>query len=239
MTTGLRQFTRTVAQLGWCDTALYWLARRMAHASAGRWTIYRYRYVAQYLGDTCLPGRRGADIDIRFHDAQAPLPGCPRPAPVIAARHAQGAQCLAAWRQRHLAGMLWLIDHGYQEDEVRARYRLASPHACWDFDVWVHPDERLGLTFARLWDTARQHLRARGVRWSCSRISAFNPASLRAHAALGIVPLGSALFVRCGSWQWMFASMAPRFHLSRSPASFPLMTFDTGALAGPPAKELP
>lgn len=235
MITGLRH---TLAQLGWLNAILYWLGRALARASGGRWTLHRYRFVAQYVANA-PPGRgagggagRGADIAIRPYFPDEPLPiGYPRPEPVVRARFAQGARSLSAWRNGRLAGFLWLVPRAYQEDEVRAGYRLVSPHSVWDFDVWVHPDERLGWVFPRLWEAARAQLRERGIRWTCSRISAFNPASLRAHARIGIVPLGEALFVRCGEWQWMFATLAPYFHLSRDPASFPQLMFDTGALA--------
>lgn len=236
MATTLRH---TLDQLGWHDAVLYWLGRALARASAGRWRLHRYHFVAQYLGEASLSGARGCDIGIRPHDQYAVLPaGYPRPAAVVAARHAQRAYSLQAWRCGQLAGFLWLIHGAYQEDEVRARFELASPQSCWDFDVWIAPEQRVGLAFARLWDAARVHLRERGVHWTCSRISAFNPGSQRAHAALGLAPLGSALFVCCGNWQWTFSSAAPRFHLSRSPSSFPQFTFDTGALALAP-KEYP
>lgn len=231
MSTGLRH---TLAQLGWPNAALYWLGRALDKASAGRCTLHRYRFVAQYVGDTPLgpSARRGADIDIRAHLPDEPPPdGYPRPHAVVKARFAQGAHSLTAWRGGRLAGFLWLVLDAYQEDEVRARYLLAAPNASWDFDVWVHPDERLGWVFPRLWESARGLLRQRGIRWTCSRISAFNPASLRAHARIGTVSLGEALFIRCGDWQWMFASLAPYFHLSRNAASFPRLTFDTSALA--------
>lgn len=127
----------------------------------------------------------------------------------------------------------------YQEDEVRVRYRLPRADTSWDFDVWIHPDERLGWAFPRLWEAARQQLRERGVRWTCSRISAFNAASLRAHARIGHVRLGDALFVRCGGWQWMFSTVAPYFHLSCNAASFPQLTFDTSALADVTPQEQP
>lgn len=224
MTTGLRL---TLAQLGWFNTMLYALARLLELASGGRWTLLRYLFVAQYVSDTPLTPMRGADIGIRMPSACEPLPDSyPRPPHVVRDRYAQGAQSLAAWRHGELAGFLWMIAGAYQEDEVRVRYRLASPRASWDFDVWVRPDERLGWVFRRLWEAARQHLRARGVRWTCSRISAFNAASLRAHAHIGTVKLGHALFLRCGAWQWMIASLPPYFHLSRSPSSFPQLTFD-------------
>jgi len=233
MATNLRQ---TLAQMGWQNATLYWLARVLERASGGHWRIHRYHLVAQYLGETSLIGARGRDIDIQPHDPQAALPcGYPRAARVVAARHAQGARSLQAWRDGRLAGFLWLVHGAYQEDEVRARFELASPQSCWDFDVWIAPEQRLGLTFARLWDAARAQLRQRGTHWTCSRISAFNPGSLRAHTGLGpgLTRLGSALFICCGGWQWMFSSVAPRFHLSRSPSSFPRLTFDTGALSLP------
>jgi hypothetical protein len=229
MTTGLRH---TIAQLGWPMAALYVLARLLDKLSGGRWALYRYHFVAQYIGDTPLSPARGRDIDIRTATvAEATPDDYPRPQAVLRERYAQGALSLTAWRNGRLAGFLWLILDAYQEDEVRVRYRLASSRSCWDFDVWVRPDERLGWVFLRLWESARLHLRQHGVRWTCSRISAFNPASLRAHAQIGTVRLGGALFLRCGAWQWMIASLAPYFHLSRNPASYPQLMFDTSALA--------
>jgi hypothetical protein len=81
-----------------------------------------------------------------------------------------------------MAGWLWLLRHGCEEDEARARYALASSQSSWDLDVWVAPGQRGSLVFARLWEEANAVLHAQGVRWSCSRISRFNPASLAAHA---------------------------------------------------------
>jgi GNAT superfamily N-acetyltransferase len=229
MTTRLRQ---TFAQLGRLNAVLYLLGRAMVKASGGRWTLHRYHFVAQYIGDAPLSPERGRDIDIRFTSPHDAVPDdYPRPAVVVRERYTQGAQSLTAWRNGRLAGFLWLIQDAYQEDEVRVRYRLASSRASWDFDVWVRPEERLGWVFRRLWEAARRHLRQQGVRWSCSRISAFNPASLRAHAQIGTVRLGGAVFVCCGEWQWMMASLAPYIHLSRGPASYPQLMFDTSALA--------
>ncbi|MYM67259.1 hypothetical protein GTP45_10495 [Pseudoduganella sp. FT55W] len=225
---------RTFAQLGLLNTALYLVARLLERASGGRWTLLRYVFVAQYVSDAPLLPMRGADIEIRMPGADAALPaGYPRPPQVVRARYAQGAQTLCAWRNGGLAGFLWLIAEAYDEDEVRVRYRLASSRLGWDFDVWVRPEERLGWVFRRLWEAARQHLRRRGVRWTCSRISAFNAASLRAHAQIGTVRLGHAVFLRCGAWQWMIASLWPYVHLSRSATSFPELTFN------PPTQEPP
>jgi GNAT superfamily N-acetyltransferase len=229
MTTGVRH---TFAQLGLLNAALYYLGRVLEKVSAGRCMLHFYHFVAQYVGDTPLIPARGRDIEIRRMSPDDAIPAdYPRPVAVVRQRYEQGAQSLTAWRNGRLAGFLWLILDAYREDEVRANYRLASSRAAWDFDVWVRPEERLGWTFRRLWEAARRHLRQQGVRWTCSRISAFNPASLRAHAHIGTVRLGRALFLRCGAWQWMIASLAPYVHLSRGPASYPQLMFDTSALA--------
>lgn len=231
MTANLR---RTVAQLGWLNASLYALDRALRGLSGGRWSVHKYQFVAQTLAGAPLAPERGRDIAVRLMTSAAELPpGYPRPAAVIATRYAQGAHSLAAFRGRELAGFLWFIAGAYQEDEVRARFRLASPQSAWDFDVYVLPRQRLGWTFRRLWDEARAVLVARGVRWSCSRISAFNPGSLRAHARIGTAPLGSAVFLRCGRWQWMAATLAPYFHLSRRADAIPQLLFDTTALVPP------
>lgn len=229
----------TVMMLGWPTALLYWLAQAISRTSGGRWQLYAYRYVAQQVGQQVTLGTlldaRGGDITIASMAAGAPLPaGYPRGESVVAARHAQGARSLAAWRRGRLAGFLWLIEGGYDEDEVRARFELPASDACWDFDVWVHPDERLGFVFVRLWEAAQQVLCRRGVHWSCSRISAFNAASRRAHAAMGARPLGSALFLRCGSWQWMVATIPPQLHLSRRANRRPVIRLDTSKLITTP-----
>lgn len=232
------RFHRTITQLGRFNAALYLLGRALELVSGGRWRLYRYLFMAQYLPETPLCVERGRDIEVRLMPALAALPSpYPRPREVLRQRYAQGAQSLAAFRGAVLVGFLWFLFDAYQEDEVRARYQLGSSHSAWDFDVWVRPEDRLGWAFRRLWESARVMLREHSVRWSCSRISAFNPGSISAHARIGTIQLGSATFVCCGGWQWMFASQAPYFHLSRNPASFPRLLFDTSALADPHTKE--
>lgn len=227
-----------VAQLGWLNASLYALGQMLAMLSGGRWTLLKYQFVAQAVGNLQLARGRGRQIEVRHCPRLEQLPpDYPRPAAVLAERYAQGAYSLAALRQGELAGFLWLRFGAYQEDEARVRYLLASAQSCWDFDVWVRPQDRLGFTFPRLWDEANRLLAARAVRWSCSRISAFNGASLRAHAAIGTVGLGSATFLRCGRWQWMFSTLAPYVHLSRHAGAWPQLSFDTSKLAHLPTTE--
>jgi hypothetical protein len=233
----LRRYGQGIAELGCCNALLYHVDRALSRLSGGRCGLYKYHFVAQAIAVESLCGGRGGKIAVRLCRHRADLPaGYPRDGRVLDQRYADGALSLTAFSGNaegggeRLAGFLWLMFDAYQEDEVRARYILASPQSSWDFDVWVAPRERLGPSFARLWDEANRVLRARAVRWSCSRISAFNGASLRAHARIGTVRLGTATFVCCGRWQWMFATVPPYAHLSRGASSFPRLIFDTSRL---------
>ncbi len=218
----------TVKQIGWLNGIVYALALFVQRASKGRWRLFKYKIVAQAVPDVALCGKRGRQIDVRCLRQAKDLPlGFPRPPEIIAMRYRQQARCLAAFREGHFAGWLWLCLGPYQEDEVRARFTPLAPDAAWDFDVSVMPEHQLGLVFARLWDEANRLLTQAGVRWSCSRISAFNRASMAAHARIGTTHLGHAVFLCCGNWQWTVSTLAPHFHLSRSPDSFPQFRLET------------
>lgn len=211
----------TFRQLGLSDGCWYALARTAARLSAGRWALYKYRFVAQPVSPQSRCGNRGRSIEVLTTGPGIDPSQFRRRADVLAQRFAQGAHCLAAYVAGRLAGYLWYCIGPYNEDEVRARYVPASRDAAWDFDVQVFSEHQCGFTFARLWDEANQRLHAAGVRWSMSRISAFNPGSRAAHARLGAVAIGSAVFLRCGRWQWMAATLSPFLHWSRSDASVP------------------
>ncbi|MGK5080806.1 hypothetical protein [Janthinobacterium sp. HLX7-2] len=241
----LQRLAASIRQLGWRDSAWLAVARLLARVPGERCALHRYQFVAQAVAPGSLCRGRGQGIAVTpCLSADDLPPGPQRPSAVLRERYRQGAQCLVARNARQaddqtsMAGWLWLLRHGCQEDEVRARYALASAQSSWDLDVWVQPEQRGGLVFARLWEEANKVLHAQGVRWSCSRISRFNRASLAAHARLGTHGLGTATFLRCGSWQWMAASVAPYLHLSRRPDAFPLLAFDTSDLPHYPSLEL-
>jgi hypothetical protein len=221
----------SVAALGWLNGGLQVFDSALRRLSGGAWRLVKYRFVAHPVSAASLCHGRGASIEVRLLRRRNELPPAyPRPSAVLDQRYRQGAFSLAAWRHGELSGFLWLLCGSYQEDEVRVRYHLTSPRSAWDFDVWVRPEDRFGLTFGRLWDEANRLLRARAVHWSCSRISAFNGDSLRAHAALGAVGIGDATFLICGNWQWMLATLPPYLHLSRRHGACPQLAFDTSAL---------
>ena len=237
----LQRLAASIAQLGWRDSAWLAMARLLAMVPGGRCALYRYQFVAQAVAPGSLCRGRGQAISVAPCLAEADLPPGPeRRSGVLGERYRQGAQCLVARSApgAAMAGWIWLLRHGCQEDEVRARYALASDQSSWDLDVWVHPEQRGGLVFARLWEEANSVLHAQGVRWSCSRISRFNRASLGAHARLGTHALGTATFMRCGRWQWMAASVPPYLHLSRRHDDVPCLAFDTSRLPHYPSLEL-
>lgn len=227
-------------QWGWFNLSLYILNRFLVIISRGTLKLDRYYLVAQPVAEaSLLPPGRGKKIEVRLileQEQDEIARQCPRPASVIQSRFEQGAKCLAAFKEEKFIGFLWLLIGNYQEDEVRARYiPLPAGQAAWDFDVYVAPDFRLGFTFPRLWDEANSLLNKNGIRWTCSRISAFNVGSLESHARLGTISLGSAIFFCAARWQITVASIFPYFHLSTHSGSFPEFRLNTQDLGGIPS----
>ncbi|WP_028105180.1 GNAT family N-acetyltransferase [Pseudoduganella violaceinigra] len=217
-------FQQTLAELGAGNTAWYTLARLLGLLGI---RMVRYEFVAQRVARSAMRKAPGSLILRTIATLDELPPSYPRPREVVAGRLRQGGSSIAAWKGDELAGILWYQFGAYQEDEVRARYFLPSPHSCWDYDVFVQPQMRLGTAFCRLWDEAHRRMHGRGIQWSCSRISAFNPGSLRAHRRIGAVSMGTANFFAVGRWQLMLASRPPFLHFSGNSASFPQLVFDT------------
>ena len=169
--------------------------------------------------------RRPVVNPVREVDASDPvISQFPREREVITTRFELGAKCYVSEIKGNFAGYLWLAFDGYDEDEVRCRYEFGSAEPCaWDFDVYVDPAYRLGRTFARLWDAANVALLARGIGWSCSRISRFNPASVAAHKRLGMVRLHTATFLCVGTLQVSIISTKPFVHIGWSQKSRPVI----------------
>jgi hypothetical protein len=204
--------------------ALYYVAQRLCAKSGGLASLHRYLFVAQPVPDKALlPPQRGRSIMIRQLAAKDPvLLSLPLDDKVLSYRAGQGAVCFGAFKKGEIIGCLWLCLSSYEEDEVRCRYHLMPPEqSAWDFDVYLKPEHRGGLGFARLWDEVSDFLRRRDVVYSWSRISAFSSSSLASHARLGAKVVGKATFLRLGGYQLMFASLPPYFHLSLGRSSLP------------------
>jgi len=212
----LEKLRSASAELGFVNAILYGIDQALDRP--GGFAVKRYALVAQPLAEKRrLPARRGASIAVRDLDRDDPaLAGLPLDGAVLDYRFGQGAVCLGAFKDARVIGCVWFCLGPYDEDEVRCRFVPAPGVAAWDFDFYLAPEQRGGIAFARLWDAADAYLAARGVRWTMSRISKYNSASLASHARLGARPVGDALFLRLGRWQLTIASLAPYVHLSRS-----------------------
>jgi hypothetical protein len=210
-----KSFKAMAATSGWGVALLYAAHRVMAAASRGRAGIVPYVITTQPLGGDGVALRPDPKLVLRVAEPGDPAAASfPRPAQVNAQRWAAGARCFVAVAGGEFAGHIWIQSEGYDEDEVRCRFVLPGSGAVWDFDVFVAPRFRLGRTMARLWHHTSAQLGREGARWSFSRISMFNHASIASHARLGAISLGRAVFVVVGPWQCMWSDLAPRLHLS-------------------------
>ncbi|MCA8905483.1 MAG: GNAT family N-acetyltransferase [Halioglobus sp.] len=226
-----RSVRENFRQLGGANALLYLVDRVLRAITGSRARLVRYLLVAQPVpADPVEAMRQSLASKVREVGGDDPVVKYfPRPAAVIARRFADGSVCYVAEVRDRFAGYLWLAFNGYDEDEVRCRYEFAEPAlSAWDYDVYVEPDFRLGRTFARLWETANQRLANRGVRWSFSRISAFNAGSLAAHRHMGLQTLFAATFVCLGPLQLTFTGTAPFVHLSFSDKSRPVLRLSPG-----------
>ncbi len=196
---------------------LYLSGRVLTAATGGKASIYKYYFVQQKVrNEPVLAPHRGRKIEVvELKAGDSRLMQLPRPASVIAARFRQGGRCLAGFVGDVFVGCLWFNFGPYREDEVRSVF-VPEPVglSCWDYDVYIEPRYRLGFAFLRLWDEANRVLVSQGVRWSISRISAFNPDSIKSHESMGAGRLGSAVYLCVGGAQLMLSTFAPFVHLS-------------------------
>lgn len=219
-----RRLSKVFKEFGWRDGTLYLASRALEKASGARCRFVRYYIVAQPVPAVpqaaCRPSATDVVVPAGPQDARRFT--CPRPPEVIARRFAEHHRCLMALSKERFAGFLWLAQGHYDEDEVRCRYVLLEPDKMvWDYDVTVEPMFRMGRTFARLWDHANATLAREGVRWSLSRISAFNPQSIHAHGRMGTVRLHVLNFLCLGPIQFSFMSCRPFVHLGVSVKQIP------------------
>lgn len=215
------KFGGLVGEFGFANAVLY-LAARAIRTLFPRVSLYRYYIVAQPVAeDDLLPSRRGKAISVRELGPGDPaFAGLPLDRDVLEFRFRQDVVCLGAFHNDAVIGCLWLCFGEYEEDEVRCVFDLApSPGPdtapAWDFDVYLKPEARLGFAFAKLWDEANRLMRARGIGWSISRISAFNPGSLAAHTRLGAVRVGSLTALKGSRRQLVLSSLPPRIRFHR------------------------
>ena len=193
--------------------------------------VYFYELMAQPVPETpLLRAGLSKSLEVRAIGPGDPaLARMPLSAATLAARFAQPTVCLGAFRKDRLIAYMWMCLGAYDEDEVACRFvPSGSPRAAWDFDFYVYPEDRLGLGFAGLWDAANAYLRARGYRYTCSRVNRFNTASRRAHARLQGRRLGQLLFVRGFGLQAMLANVPPYLSVTRTAGARPIVPVTAG-----------
>jgi len=205
-----------IAEFGTASTILYCTDLLLAkYLKVGG--LYSYRIVAQpVLSQPWLAGVRGQSIVIRTVGRdESVLKEMPLSDDVLKFRFQQEAICIGAFKDSCMIGCLWICLGPYREDEVRCCFIPMPPDRCsWDFGVYLVPQYRNGLAFARLWDGANTLLRSKHINWSFSRISTLNPRSLASHHRMGARQVGRAFYLRLGKWQLMMASLRPFVHLS-------------------------
>lgn len=209
----------TAGAAGILDTVLYGLDRSLRSLTRGRARLVSYFLVAQPVPEPVhRRDRKPSRMTVRRAEQEElrTLP-FPRPESIIEHRLDQQAVCFVAFLDETLIGFLWLVPGEYREDEVRCRFRpVPEGRGAWDFDVYIAPEHRLGRAFARLWEAANAWLRAQGFRWTMSRISSFNAASIASHRRLGARFVGRAIFLRFGRTQLAWSSGGPLLHCSRT-----------------------
>ena len=232
----LASLKATLRSLGWADGLTYLLAQSLLRVSRGYVRVYNYYLVVQPVQDGMpVPVSRGRSIEVREIGPDDPLlDDMPHPSATNAYRFRQGGRCLAALKGGDLVGFIWWVEGPYEEDEVHCLF-VPEPEglAVWDFGVYVSPSNRLGLGFARLWDAANKRLFADGYRYTCSRISAFNPASLTAHRRLGAQVVGQRLFICLGQLELSLSRQRPRINLSVGNAYRPTVRVGLGGASSP------
>ena len=217
----------SVHALGWGNGMLYVLARALATATGGTCRLIKYHFVVQPVPPRPLDAlpRASKTRIYQVTPADDIISRFPRPAEVIARRFADGAACFVAENAGNLVGFIWIRLDRYDEDEVRCAYLLEPAGAlAWDFDAYVAPEFRMSRAFVQIWEAANEFLRRQGYRWTASRISAFNAASVASHRRFGAEFLHTAVFFVVGPAQLALLSLRPYVHFGVTPGSRPVVT---------------
>jgi hypothetical protein len=214
----LRRLVAPLREFGIVAGTLYAIDRLLQRLSP-RMGLRCYELVRQPTQSSSpVPERLLRNVSVQeIGRAHPDVARMPIPLAVAMSRFDQGARCLGAYRKGALIGYLWFRFGAYDEDEVRCTYDLAdAPASVWDFDVYVFPEHRMGVGFLALWHGAFAFLRNMGVEQSFSRITLFNLVSRRAHARLGAVTIGHAVFVRVFDLEFALATLPAYVGLSVS-----------------------
>ena len=191
--TKLEEFRADIRAMGLAGWFLYGVDRALNRISRGRMRLWAFWFYAQTIPPRpLLVANRSGKIQVGpLADGAIDLALFDRPPGAIEERFAAGSVCIAVIDGEKLAGFMWLHFGKFREYMLECDFEPLPPAlACWDFDLEISPEYRLGRTFARLWDEANRLLRERGVAVSVSWVKVGNLASQRAHQRMGALRLG-------------------------------------------------
>lgn len=215
-----RRIAGPFREFGLLAGALYVADRALRGLSAGGLALFFYDLMVQPVRpDPLLP--RGMSKNLRFAEIGPGHPDIalmPAREDIKRERFLKGACCLGVYRKEKLIGTIWLCRDRYEEDEVRCTYELIdAQRSVFDFDLYVFPEQRMGLGFPAVWDWANAYLTERGIRYTFSRLTRFNVASRKAHDRLASRCIGHALFLKAWRIELMLATIFPFVGLTWRP----------------------
>ncbi len=210
----MKSLKKLYKELGGVDCGWY-LFKRLFAVLFPALSVNRYKLLAQKVNGE-MPSRccgHESVIIKQVLNSDYNIDWFPRSLEIIQSRFAQHAICFVAFKNNQPAGCLWLVLGPYDEDEVKCKF-VPQKSAAWDFDVYIKPEHRLSRIFMYLWHEANQYMRLNGIRWTMSRVDAFNDQSIRSHKRMGAIIIGSATFIGYGNLQVMLSSVYPFLHAS-------------------------
>jgi hypothetical protein len=195
-------------------TLAYYLNRILGELHIG--SCHRYIFVE--LSDKQLP-KMPRGYQVRQMDKDDPVLGSFTLYPeVLDWRYGQGGKCFVVYRGQAAACIAWIVQHRFDEDEVRATYLL--PEKCsWDLGMEVLSDYRGSRAVFAVLAALHEAMKACGVQRTISQIADSNIGSLSTHEKLGCKKLGSAVFVNLFGIQFCFSRLRPLPHVSFSKQS--------------------
>jgi hypothetical protein len=202
----------------------YWAHRALQRLSGGRAALHVHLFCAQPVGSHAHDAIKDdpSCVTRRVQPDDPLLAGAPRPQHILRSRFAESSTCDLTTVKGEFAGYIWLARGTYVEDEFRCRFVLpAEPASVWDYDVFVVPRFRTGRTLARMWKSVDRQLAAEGVQWSYSRISLFNPTSVRTHERMGARLVARGWFLVLGPLQLAVLTIRPFVNLGMSSSPGP------------------
>jgi hypothetical protein len=223
--TSLSRGLATIRALGFGTAVLYLLSRAF-NRYCSFISVGEYYIVARPTSSKRLLSeiRDKSILVLQITQDHPHIDALPRKRDEIARRFAGGAVCFLATRENRVTGHLWVTLSPYREPFHRCEFSPQPPgRSAWDFDMWIAPEERLGFTFARLWDECNSYLLAKNVNWTYSCVSAFNLSAIRAHQRMGMRKMHKLVFWAVGPVELMLANVAPYVALSLSRSTFPLI----------------